>query len=418
MLGRYRVVLRRPSFRWFWLGFTFSEVGDVVTRVALTWFVYERTRSPEALGWLAFCYTGPVIVGGLGAGLLLDRFDRRRVMIADNALRGLAVALIPLLHALGVLAIWHIYAVAAVYGLLMMISLAGGPSLIPALVDEEHIPTANALETVTFTLAGVVGPVLAGEAIHWMGAPTVVLVDVASYFFFVIALARIDIAPVADDREADADPSPSRLGDAVRLVVTDPILRSTTLMFMLFNIGGGGALSVWLPIVADQTPGGGSEMYGWLLGAMALGEVVSAVVAGSRTFTRPLGTLICLGQIAAGAALALLVIDRRLWTVMLGLLLFGAFSAPLTIWAQTLRMQIIPERMRGRVFALLRMVMQSGAPIGGALAGVLLSLVGLTKIIACSALLVGVPGLVGARVRALREAGARQRNRPFETPVS
>jgi MFS family permease len=410
MLGRYRDILTRPSFRWFWIGFTLSEIGDVVTRVALTWFVYEQTRSPEALGWLAFWYTGPVIVGGLVAGPLLDRFDRRRVMIADNALRGVAVALIPLLHALGVLAIWHIYAVAAVYGLLMMLSLAGGPSLIPSLVDEEHLPTANALETVTFTLAGVVGPVLAGEAIRWVRAPTVVLVDAASYFVFVIALARIAIPRIADDREAD--PSPPRLGDAVRLSMTDPILRSTTLMFMLFNVGGGGFLSVWLPILADQALGGGSQMYGWLLGAMALGEVLSAFVAGRRTFEWPLGTMICVGQIAAGAALALLVVDRGLWTVMLGLLLFGAVSAPLTIWAQTLRMQIIPERMRGRMFALLRTVMQGGAPIGGAMAGVLLPLVGLTTMIVLSALLVGVPGLVGARVRALRTAGGPHTSQP------
>src|SRR4051812_37545673 len=189
MLRRYRDVLTRRSFRWFWLGFTFSEIGDAVTRVALTWFVYERTRSPEALGWLAVCYTGPVIVGGLVAGPLLDRFDRRRVVIADNALRGVTVALIPLLHALRALALWHVYAVAAVYGLLMMISLAGGPSLIPSLVDGEQLATANALETVTFTLAGVVGPVLAGEALRWVQAPTIVLVDALSYFAFVIALA-------------------------------------------------------------------------------------------------------------------------------------------------------------------------------------------------------------------------------------
>jgi MFS family permease len=409
MLRRYRDVLKRPAFRWFWLGFTCSEIGDVVTRVALTWFVYEQTRSPEALGWLALCYTGPVIVGGLVAGPLLDRFDRRRVMIADNALRGGAVALIPLLYALGVLVIWHVYAVAAVYGLLMMISLAGGPSLIPSLVDEEHVATANALETVTFTLAGVAGPVLAGEALRWVAAPTVVLVDAASYFVFAIALARITVAPVADDRAAGA--SSPRLGDAVRLFVSDPILRSTTLMFMVFNVGGGGFLSVWLPVLADQAPGSGPQVYGWLLGAMAFGEVIGTFVAGSRAFAQPLGTLICVAQIAAGVALGLLLYGQ-LWTVMLGLLLFGAVSAPLTVWAQTLRMQIIPSTMRGRVFALLRMVMQSGAPIGGAAAGMLLPLVGLTKMIAFSALLAGVPGLVGARVRALRAAGGPHTSRP------
>src|SRR5262249_58160192 len=77
---RYGQIFRHRSFRLFWGGFTFSVLGDTMSRVALTWFVYETTRSAEALGWLMLCYTGPVVVGGLVAGPLLDRFDRRAVM--------------------------------------------------------------------------------------------------------------------------------------------------------------------------------------------------------------------------------------------------------------------------------------------------------------------------------------------------
>ena len=97
----YRAILAHGSFRRFWLGFTGSVLGDGMTRVALTWFVYAATGSARAVGWLMLCYTGPVIVGGLLAGALLDRFDRRRVMIADNVIRGAAVAAVPLLAATG-----------------------------------------------------------------------------------------------------------------------------------------------------------------------------------------------------------------------------------------------------------------------------------------------------------------------------
>jgi hypothetical protein len=91
--------------------------------------------------------------------------------------------------------------------------------------------------------------------------------------------------------------------------------------------------------------------------------------------------------------------------VAASLALFGLFSAPLTIWAQTLRMQIIPEHLRGRSFALLRMLMQSGNPIGGALAGGLLPLVGMMAMIGLSGLLVGTPGLIGYSVKPLSLAG-------------
>jgi len=130
----YRQVFAYHSFRNYWVGFSLSYLGDTISRVALTWFVYESTHSPEALGLLSLFYTGPVILGGLVAGWLLDRFDRRRVMMADSLLRAAIFMLIPILNAAGMLALWHVYAVAAVYGFLMMISLAGGPSLVPSLI--------------------------------------------------------------------------------------------------------------------------------------------------------------------------------------------------------------------------------------------------------------------------------------------
>jgi hypothetical protein len=86
------------------------------------------------------------------------------------------------------------------------------------------------------------------------------------------------------------------------------------------------------------------------------------------------------------------------------LILYGALTAPLTIWAQTLRMKIIPERQRGRTFALLRMLMQSTNPLGGLLAGVLVPAIGMAWVIAISAAAIGLPGAFGYRVGALRRA--------------
>jgi MFS family permease len=405
MFERYRQIFQNRSFRLFWSGFSFSVLGDAMTRVALIWFVYETTESAEALGWLMLWYTGPIVVGGLLAGSLLDRFDRRKVMIADNVVRGAAVALVPLLYAAGRLAVWHVYAVAAVYGLLMMISLAGGPSLVPSLVPREQLATANALEMLSFTLGGVIGPVVAGVLIARVGAPNVVIVDAVSYFAFAFALSRTKLI-VEPHTQRPADGPAQHLGHAVRLLLKNKVLLSTTFMFMAFNIGGG-ALSVWLPILSDRVLAGGPGLYGALLGALAVGEVLSAFLAGSVVLPLSLGMLICLAQALSGASLGIVLVGRSTWAVGVGLALFGAFSSPLTIWAQTLRMQIIPERLRGRTFALLRMLMQSGNPIGGAIAGILLPALGLPALIGLSAIVAGLPGLLGYRVRALRLSGGR-----------
>lgn len=412
---RYRQVFRNRSFRTFWLGFSFSVLGDGMTRVALIWFVYSATGSARAVGALLLCYTGPIIVGGLMAGMLLDRFDRRHVMIADNVTRGAMIGLIPLLHALGRLALWHGYFVAGVYGLLMMISLAGGPSLVPSLVPDEQLATANALEMLSFTLGGVVGPPLAGFLIAIIGAPNVVIVDVASYALFALALSRVRLAP----RSVAAAPvagQPYNLGHAVRVLLTNRILLSTTAMFLSFNVGRGMVL-VWLPILADRSLGGGAGLYGLLLGAEATGEVISSLLAGGMTPRLPLGASICVAQTLAGAVLLIVLATQHVWGAAVALVLFGASSAPLTIWAQTLRMRIIPEQLRGRAFALLRTLMQSGTPVGGAFGGIFLPLIGIPAMIALSACIVGAPGLIGVQVRELRVADNRRGLAPASLPL-
>lgn len=216
---RYQSVFSSPPFRAFWLGFTLSALGDAMTNVALVWYVYQTTHVPQAVGLLLLCYTGPVIVGGLLAGSLLDRFNRRTVMLVDTTFRGCVVAMIPLLYALGHLALWHLYVVALVYGLLYMITLAGGPSLIPTLVAPEQLATANALETLSYTLSGVCGPPLAGLLIAQFGAPNVLALDALSYAAFALALIYIPARlGQPSPHNAASGKQSVRLSDAFRLM--------------------------------------------------------------------------------------------------------------------------------------------------------------------------------------------------------
>jgi MFS family permease len=404
-LTHYSQIFSNRGFRSFWTGFTFSALGDAMTRVALTWYVFELTQSARALGLLTLAFTGPVLVGGFLAGFLLDRFDRRNVILVDSLFRGAVVLLVPVFHGLGILQLWHIYLVAAVYGSLMMISLAGGPALVPSLVRREQLDTANALETLSFTLSGVIGPPLAGILIGRIGAPNVVLLDALSYFIFAALLLQVPATAksrVPSETEVSA---PLRYRDAARLLVENKVLLSTTLMFMSFNLGFG-ALTVWLPIYSNGISTGSPELYGILLGVFAAGEVLSAGMAGSLVTAISLGTRISIAQAISGLSLGILLLWPNLWGLSAGLFLMGFFSSPLTIWAQTLRMQVIPEELRGRTFALLRTLMQGTVPLGGALAGWLLPLVGISAMIALSASLAGLPGLAGLQVRDMRGTNA------------
>ena len=403
-LNSYRDILKNKNFLAFWSGFTLSAIGDSLTRVALIWLVFEETKSAQALGILTIAFTAPILLGGFIAGPLLDRFGARRVMIFDNLLRGLVFALIPILHALGRLEIWHIYVFAAVYGTLMMISLAGGPTLIPSIVKQEQLETANAMETLTYTISGVIGPPLAGLLIVWIGTTNVVIFDAVSYFIFAFALLAMSVREPVHESSENKNASYGIM-DAVRLMINNKVILSTTLMFMTANVGFG-AMEVFLPLVSDQIAPGSSEVFGALLGVLSLGEVISAWLAGSLTMNITLGRRIAFAQILSGLSLALLLVGVKVfWPVAISLFILGFVNAPLTIWAQTLRMQVIPPEMRGRTFALLRTLMQGATPLGGALAGFLLPVWGMQIIIGLSSLLIGAPGLVGMQIGELIQAG-------------
>jgi MFS family permease len=403
-LNSYRDILSNKNFLAFWSGFTISSIGDSLTRVALTWLVFEETKSAQALGLLTIAYTAPILVGGLIAGPLLDHFSPRRVMLADNLIRGLIFSLIPILHFSNRLELWHIYLFAAAYGFLMMISLAGGPTLIPSFVKQEQLDTANAMEMLSYTISGVIGPPLAGLLIAWLGATNVVIFDALSYFIFVFAL--LGMSGRETERSTDGQTSTSYGSmDAVRLMLGNKVILSTTLMFMAANIGLG-AMTVFLPLVSNQIAENSSRVFGILLGAEALGEVISAGLAGSLTINMTLGKRIALAQILSGASLMFLLAGSSFGSAAIGLFLLGFFSAPLTIWAQTLRMQVIPPDLRGRTFALLRTLMQGATPLGGALAGFLLPVWGIQIMIGSSALVIGSPGLAGLQIKELVSAGS------------
>ena len=399
MASPYADLLRDPPFRRFWAGLLVSATGDELTKVALVWFVYEQTGSAAALGILMLCMTGPIVIGGFVAGWLLDRFDRRLVMTVDNVVRGLALALVPALHLLGWLEIWHVYVAASVYGLLLMISLAGTPTMILALARKEHLATANALESLAYSLAGVAGPVLAGLLIASIGAPATVMLDVVSYLLFAILIFRLRLSLPAPVKRAAAP-----IGDAVRLLFGNPILIATTFMFLIYNIGTG-SLPVWLPIHVEQNLGGGPELYGTLIGVIALGQIGATLAVGQLGNRVPLGLGIALAQTLSGLVLLAVILAPD--AVLTGIIFFawGIAAAPLTPWAQTLRMAIIPDAMRGRAFALLRMLMQSGRPVGGALAGFLLPAIGIAGTIGLVGAMTVAGGVAGLLTKPLRDAG-------------
>lgn len=435
-MKRYRTTLGYRDFRLLWTGMTLSALGDSMSLVALLWLVYQTTGSAQQLGWFVAAYTAPVAVGGLVAGSVLDRFDRRAVLLADNLIRGAAFATVPLLYHAGALALWHLYLVAALFALFKMLPLAGVPAMIPQLVPARELDSANALESIGYGVATLAGPAAAGILLTRLNGADVVAVDAATYFVFATLLWRSRLpsryadpalAPAAGGIEPDAsievavdtdvgvdvgvegEPAGAGAGvlPALRFVIGQPVIVATTVMFMLFNVGFG-IILVLLPVYARTVlaGGGGASGFGLLSSALAGGELAGSAAAGTVTSRWPLGRAIALSQLAAGAFLLGLVALPQLPGAVAFLALSAFCTGPLTVWAQTLRMRLIPAHLRGRVFGLLRTSMQAAPPLGGLAASALLTGPGLRLAVLATALLIGLPGAGGLLLRSLSTPAA------------
>jgi MFS family permease len=300
-------LLRRGPFALLWAGATVSTTGDAMSWVALVWLVYRQRGQAGDVAVLAAAYTAPVAVGGLLAGSLLDRFDRRRLLAADNLVRGLAFLTVPVAAALGLLTLTHLYLVAACYGLLKMVGLAGFPTLIPAYVDDADTQRANALEGLSFGASQAAGAALAAVLLPLVGAVPLLALDALSYLVYALCLVRLPAGrPVA----AAAGDGPRRSLLAVaRFVWRTRPLRSTTAMFMLFNIGEG-ALLVFLPVYSGQL-GTGVAGYGLLVSAVTVRMRLTPEGLQGRLFallrtamqaTPPLGAALAAATVPRGVA--------------------------------------------------------------------------------------------------------------------
>jgi MFS family permease len=397
----YLAVLGHAGFRRLWLGATISAVGDGMTFVALSWLVLTRHGTAN-LGLLGVCYTAPVLVGGLLVGPVLDRFDKRVVLVADSVLRAVAVASIPLTAALGSTPAWLPFVVAGVYGLVKMVPLAGFPAAIPQLVAEKDLETANALESMGFSLAFALGPAAAGLLIDAVGPESVLVVDSVSFlvFAFTAATVREPLSPA---------PRATTRRRSLAGLRRDRVIVATTVAFMAFNIAEG-MLLVTAPWLAKNHLPGGAAMLGVLLSVLAAGEVVGAAIAGRRSQHR---LILGIAVVQAGAALGFLAVLAAPNQVLVcaGFFVIGLLSAPMTVWAQSLRMRRIPAELHGRAFATLRTLMQGTPPAGALLVTPLLAGDHLAAAAVTMALTAGLPTVLVwrlAETSAVRERSKMQ----------
>lgn len=356
--------LRRRNFRLFFAGQLVSQAGTWMQTVSVAWVVLRLTDSGVALGLITAAQFLPVLILGAWGGVIADRVDRRRLMLATQVAFTVIAATFAAATVLDRLSIALLFALSALLGVLTAIDNPSRRTLVADLVEPEDVPNAVALHSAMMTGSRVIGPAVAGLLITTVGVAWCFIINTVSYLAVIGALSAMDrraIRPAPQVAKAKG-----QLREGLRYVWSTPDLRNA---IVLLAVVGTLAFEyqVTLPLFAERTLDSGAGGFTTLYSAMSLGSVTGALLMARRQSV----DLSFLVKASWGLVVTttLLALAPNLPLALLAVIPVGASTIFLVSGANALIQVEADDRMRGRALALTTVVFLGSTPIGGPIAG-------------------------------------------------
>ena len=340
-------------------------------------------------GLLGAAQTLPFLLLSVPAGLLADRMARRRLMVAAELLRAVALSALPLLAWAGALSLLALGTIGFLAATATVVYSVTAPALVPSLVERAGLAQANARLELARSIAFAAGPPVAGALVAWTGAP---LAFATAASLSAAAAFLLNGLPPGLPDPAVVRPSPwAALLEGARFAWTHPIIRPILLTSVAWNLAWFVLQSIYA-LYAVQRLGFGATEIGTSLGLYGVGMIVGALLAGRLARHVRFGTLIVIGPLASVVASALLALTLVGPPVVAyaGFFVFGAGPILWTIASTTLRQAVTPQAMLGRVSALVMMASFGARPVASLLGGTVASVFGLQAAILLSLALFGL----------------------------
>ena len=365
---RLFAAIANRNYRWYWFCAGFSSMGMTIGMITQGWLVLEITNSPFWVGLIAGLMGMGHVGFGLIGGVVVDRWDKRKVLIAVQALSGLVALAVSLLIFADRLELWHMAVAAVLQGVLMAVRLPSGNSMVYLMVGRKVILNALASQHIALNLSRIVGSVVAGTSIESLG------VEYAYLFMAISALlGGLMVVMVRGDYRSlgNVEPFWRSAVEGLRYAWGSAPIRSLLLMSVLMEMFGFSFL-VMLPVMARDVLGVGATGLGFLSAANAVGATVSTViVAGLGDFKNKQALLIFT---ALGAGLSVLLFALSPWFA-LSLALSALVGATLMSYDAamgTMLQLLTTDAVRGRVLGLYGLTF-GFTPLGGFIQGIVAS---------------------------------------------
>jgi MFS family permease len=399
--------LRHRNFRLFFSGQSISVIGTWMTRVATSWLVYRLTGSALLLGTVSFAGQIPTFLLAPVAGVFVDRIDRRKVLVWTQALamvQSLALAALTLTNRI---TIAEVLTLSAFQGLINAFDMPARQSFMVQMVeDRADLSNAIAINSSMVNMARLVGPSLAGLLIAVKSEGWCFLVDGISYIAVIFSLLMMRV-PRPEEQCARTSML-SQMKEGWTYVAAFVPIRSILLLFGLLSLMGW-PFMVLMPIFAAKILHGGPHTLGFLMGAVGIGSLVSALSLVMRRSVRGLTRVLPVAAVIFGIGLIAFGFSHYLWLSMLMMLVTGFGMMQGLTGSNTIIQTLVDENMRGRVMSYYTMAFVGMAPFGSLLAGAMAHAIGAPRTVIVS----GVACILGGIWFASQLPAIRKDMRPI-----
>jgi MFS family permease len=372
--------LRNRNFQLFFSGQLISVIGTWMQAVAQSWLVYRLTGSSLLLGSVGFASQFPIFVIAPLGGIIADRHNRHRIVIATQTASMIMAFILAALTLLKIITVWEIFVLAAALGAVNAFDIPARQAFIVDMVGREDMMNAIALNSSMFNGARVVGPAVAGILVASIGEGWCFFANAVSYIAVIVGLFMMHVTVKHYGKAREQSPI-ENIKEGFSWVWHSAPIRAVMLLLAIVSLVAM-PYAVLMPIFADQILHGGARGLGILMGATGVGALLGALTLAAKSGLRGLGHWIAISAAGFGISMIAFAYSRVFWVSTVLLIPVG-FGMMLQMAASnTLIQSKVPDRLRGRVMSVYSMMFMGMAPFGAFFAGAVAGRIGAPNTVA------------------------------------
>jgi len=400
--------LAHKNYRLFFAGQSISLIGTWMTRIATAWLVYRLTGSALLLGVVGFAGQIPSFLLAPLAGVLVDRWNRQRLLVITQVLAMFQSLALALLTMTGLIKMWHVIVLSVLQGLINSFDMPARQAFVVEMVEKrEDLANAIALNSSMVNAARLLGPSIGGVVIAAVGEGWCFMIDAVSYIAVIASLLAMTITArvIQPTNEANIF---QQLREGWSYATHFAPIRNVLLLLALVSLVGM-PYTVLMPVFANDVLHGGPNTLGLLMAASGVGALAGALFLAARKTVLGLGKFIPLMAGAFGAGLIAFSFTRVLWLSLALMVVTGlGFMVQMAV-SNTVLQTIVDEDKRGRVMSFYTMAFMGTAPFGSLLAGSVADRIGTPHTLLCG----GIGCILGALWFATTLSDLRRDVRPI-----